>query len=212
MGKLLQQRANYRLASVFFPDDPNYPKAPAKKIEIKKLAGKDPSKGRKSKVQALSKITAANAENAGRAAPGSFDDPLSPVKPEPLKQEYPAPKANPARKAIANRQYAPSLDLSSICTLAPRDMPQRTQDRPFGLEHCPVYFPTIEEFAKPMEYIEKVSREASEEHGIAKIVPPAGWVPPFALNSEASLSLYPTPLKFDSMAFRHSASRHVYSA
>lgn len=53
----------------------------------------------------------------------------------------------------------------------------------FGLEHAPVYHPTILEFAKPLEYIEKIGWEA-KEFGICKIVPPEGWRPPFALNTE----------------------------
>lgn len=53
----------------------------------------------------------------------------------------------------------------------------------FGIPEAPVYHPTIEEFAQPMEYIEKIAQEA-KNFGICKIVPPLGWRPPFALDTE----------------------------
>ena len=43
----------------------------------------------------------------------------------------------------------------------------------------PVFFPTIEEFeGNPLHYIDKI-RPVAEKYGIAKIVPPEGWNPPF---------------------------------
>ncbi|KAK4703193.1 [histone H3]-trimethyl-L-lysine4 demethylase, partial [Phenoliferia sp. Uapishka_3] len=95
-------------------------------------------------------------------------------------------KRNPTRKAKEPR--APPLDFSTLRTSAPTlpNPPPRPPGRPtrmFGLEHAPVYYPTVEEFAKPMEYIEHIAPEA-KEFGICKIVPPAGWRPPFALNTE----------------------------
>ena len=43
----------------------------------------------------------------------------------------------------------------------------------------PVFCPTIEEFeGNPLHYIDKI-RPIAEKYGIAKIVPPAGWNPPF---------------------------------
>lgn len=49
---------------------------------------------------------------------------------------------------------------------------------PFG----PTFYPTIEDFSgDPLEYLETIRHEA-EKYGIAKIVPPKGWNPPFGLN------------------------------
>lgn len=100
-----------------------------------------------------------------------------------------APRKNPAKKKgiVSSR-----LDFSTIKTSAPRNIhgpPERPASQPtrmFGLEHAPVYHPSIEEFAQPMEYIEKIAIEA-KEYGICKIVPPVGWRPPFALNTEVRL-------------------------
>lgn len=100
-----------------------------------------------------------------------------------------APKNNPARRA-AKLAKSPALDFSTIRTSTPRlpNPPPRPKSRPtrmFGIGEAPVYHPTVEEFARPMEYIEKIAVEA-KEFGICKIVPPLGWRPPFALDTEVS--------------------------
>lgn len=104
--------------------------------------------------------------------------------------ESPSSK-NPARQLAAER--APPLDFSTIRTHTPRHpnpLP-RPSPRLFGLEHAPVYHPTVEEFANPMEYIDRIAPEG-REYGICKIVPPKGWRPPFALDTEVRRSFtYP---------------------
>ncbi|CAL1375354.1 unnamed protein product [Linum trigynum] len=49
---------------------------------------------------------------------------------------------------------------------------------------APVYYPSVEEFKDPLEYIHKIRTEA-ERYGICRIVPPQGWSPPFAINSDS---------------------------
>uniref|UniRef100_A0A7S2WGC6 [Histone H3]-trimethyl-L-lysine(4) demethylase n=1 Tax=Mucochytrium quahogii TaxID=96639 RepID=A0A7S2WGC6_9STRA len=53
-----------------------------------------------------------------------------------------------------------------------------------GVKEAPVFRPTEEEFEKPLEYIERIRNEA-EAAGICKIVPPAGWKPPFAVDRKS---------------------------
>uniref|UniRef100_A0A1B0AWY0 [histone H3]-trimethyl-L-lysine(4) demethylase n=1 Tax=Glossina palpalis gambiensis TaxID=67801 RepID=A0A1B0AWY0_9MUSC len=46
---------------------------------------------------------------------------------------------------------------------------------------CPVFRPTSEEFKSPLAYISKI-RPIAEKCGIAKILPPESWSPPFAVD------------------------------
>jgi len=80
----------------------------------------------------------------------------------------------------------PILDLSTVRTTAPRHFshPKNIQ-RPFGLQDCPEYYPTDEEFRDPMAYITSISKEA-KQYGICKIVPPEGWQMPFMTDTEVS--------------------------
>ncbi|KAG6850616.1 hypothetical protein H0H93_010808 [Arthromyces matolae] len=77
---------------------------------------------------------------------------------------------------------APRLDLSSVKTSSPRKI-EDSSPRPFGLQDCPEYYPTVEEFKDPMGYIRSISEQA-KEYGICKIIPPEGWDMPFVTDSE----------------------------
>ena len=55
----------------------------------------------------------------------------------------------------------------------------------FGIPEAPTFYPTDEEFRDPMEYMRKIAPEGSK-YGIVKIVPPQGWNPTFAINTEVS--------------------------
>jgi hypothetical protein len=46
---------------------------------------------------------------------------------------------------------------------------------------APTYYPTEEQFKDPFAYIASI-REEAQKFGIARIVPPASWNPPFALE------------------------------
>jgi histone demethylase JARID1 len=81
------------------------------------------------------------------------------------------------------------LDLSSVerkgQPTALRE-PVTKKSRPHDLPEAPTYCPTEEEWKDPMEYIRKISPEASK-YGLCKIVPPESWTPDFAIDTEVGL-------------------------
>ncbi|KAG6910147.1 hypothetical protein DXG01_012906 [Tephrocybe rancida] len=80
---------------------------------------------------------------------------------------------------------APTLDLSSVKTTSPRQTKiEGGESRPFGLQDCPEYYPTMEEFKDPMAYVRSISEEA-KNYGICKIIPPAEWKMPFVTDTES---------------------------
>ncbi|KAF8977172.1 hypothetical protein BGZ46_007589, partial [Entomortierella lignicola] len=88
-----------------------------------------------------------------------------------------------AVKASSQPRAAP-LDMSSVSTKAPPENPRTNPPtRIFGLQDAPCYYPTAEEFMEPLKFIESIRPEA-EKAGICKIIPPDGWKPPFALDTE----------------------------
>ncbi|KAG8920802.1 hypothetical protein FRC01_000584 [Tulasnella sp. 417] len=64
--------------------------------------------------------------------------------------------------------------------------PPRTTPRPFGIDDCPTFYPTVEEWKDSMAYIASISDRA-KPYGICKIVPPEGWKMPFVLDAETYL-------------------------
>lgn len=93
-------------------------------------------------------------------------------------------------KRPTKRELAESepLDFSTIRTSAPIRLPPRSRPRLFGLEHCPVYYPTEEEFADPITCIQRYARDSqSAQAGIFKVVPPSTWKPPFVLDTQVRI-------------------------
>ncbi|KAF4619159.1 hypothetical protein D9613_004962 [Agrocybe pediades] len=77
------------------------------------------------------------------------------------------------------------LDLSTVKTESSRVPDDVAREpRPFGLQDCPAYYPTPEEFKDPMAYIKSISSEA-KEYGICKVVPPQDWKMPFVTDTES---------------------------
>ena len=79
-----------------------------------------------------------------------------------------------------------TLDMNSVKTTSPRNPPPRKYPRPFGLEDCPTYYPTAEEFKDPLSYIRSISDHA-RNYGICKVVPPESWKIPFTTDTEVFL-------------------------
>lgn len=75
------------------------------------------------------------------------------------------------------------FDLNSVRTSSPRKLPANMRPRPFGLQDCPVFYPTLEEFKDPMAYVRSIS-ETAKNYGICKVVPPEDWKMPFITDSE----------------------------
>ncbi|RHY75549.1 hypothetical protein DYB30_008623 [Aphanomyces astaci] len=57
-----------------------------------------------------------------------------------------------------------------------------------------VFYPTMEEFANPVAYINHVAKEGAR-YGIAKIVPPKGWAPPHMINYDNDTHKFETKLQ-----------------
>jgi histone demethylase JARID1 len=104
---------------------------------------------------------------------------------------------NPKRRRKASRcsqTRSPNRDVSSD-DVADKNMVLPEQiDKSFELHEkdeltpmvlpvAPTFFPTADEFCgmSPVEYINKI-RPIAEQYGICKIVPPAGWDPPFCVD------------------------------
>ncbi|GAA5848654.1 hypothetical protein JCM8547_004585 [Rhodosporidiobolus lusitaniae] len=132
---------------------------------------------RTNKANAIQALAAkSSADEAGLPSPQPA---VKEEEPEPLGAH---PSKNPVRKGL-KLPRAPPLDFSTLRMSAPRYEPKREKARMFELEEAPTFYPSIEEFCDPMEYIEKIAPKA-KDFGICKIVPPEGWRPPFAIPTE----------------------------
>jgi histone demethylase JARID1 len=85
---------------------------------------------------------------------------------------------------ISARKAAP-LDMS---TVERRGHPSTNREvtkriRPHNLPEAPTYRPTEEDFKDPMKYIQSIAAEG-RNYGIVKIIPPDGWNPDFAIDTQ----------------------------
>lgn len=85
---------------------------------------------------------------------------------------------------LSARRSAP-LDLSTVERRgqpnAPREPAKRV--RPQGIPEAPTFRPTEEEFKDPVAYIQKIAPEG-RKYGICRVIPPEGWQPTFAIDTE----------------------------
>lgn len=174
-----QQVVGKNPGSTFIAPSPSAVPSPAGVASPAKNVPVFSSRSRKSKSEALSKLAEPQVDElSGRP---KQQKPSAP--PPPPAVDLPVPKNNPARQFLAKPRATP-LGFENICTQAPRNLPTRSEGRLFGLEHCPVFYPTEEEFAQPLKYIEDLVEKSFDNYGLVKVVPPPGWKPTFSLNSE----------------------------
>ncbi|ODQ54061.1 PLU-1-domain-containing protein [Saitoella complicata NRRL Y-17804] len=86
--------------------------------------------------------------------------------------------------SLGRRGKVPPLEMDSIVMNSPYDeKPKPKGSRALGLEEAPTYRPTKEEFQEPLKYIQSIAEEG-KKYGICKIIPPEGWRPTFAVDTE----------------------------
>lgn len=129
---------------------------------------------RKSKTDALAALQTRSVSpfpGAGRETATSMgiDDPRPSVFDDSTSNPVPAPRA---------------LDMKTVKTKIPHDV-TIAASRPFGLEDCPTFFPSVEEFADPLNYIRSISDRA-QQYGICKVIPPDSWTMPFVTDTEVN--------------------------
>ena len=134
---------------------------------------------RRSKVEALTKIDRAGTPITAASGPAATSF-IPAAAPSAVPTSGPSISRNPLHQApVVN----PPFDINSVRTTAPRHAPSRSGSRLFGLQECPVYYPTLEQWKDCMGYIDSIAPEA-KAFGICKIVPPEGWRMPFVLETD----------------------------
>jgi histone demethylase JARID1 len=97
---------------------------------------------------------------------------------------------------LSARRSAP-LDLSTVERRgqpnAPREPAKRV--RPQGIPEAPTFRPTEEEFKDPVAYIQKIAPEG-RKYGICRVIPPEGWQPTFAIDTEVRSDAICDPFYF----------------
>lgn len=85
---------------------------------------------------------------------------------------------------LSARRSAP-LDLSTVERRGQPNNPREPSKRirPHGIPEAPTFRPTEEEFKDPVAYIQKIAPEG-KKYGICRVVPPEGWQPTFAIDTE----------------------------
>eukprot|EP01041_Mallomonas_annulata_P010702 gene10702-22343_t len=62
-----------------------------------------------------------------------------------------------------------------------------------SIPEAPVFYPTLEEFKDPMQYIQKIRQQGSQ-FGLCKIIPPDEWRPPNLIDMN-DIRTFPTRIQ-----------------
>jgi len=133
---------------------------------------------RRSKVEALNKLDRAGTPVQLTSAPSATSF-------IPAAQPSAGPSGRSPSRNPLNRPSKPNppFNIETVRTEAPRHPSSRSGTRLFGLEECPVFYPSADQFRDPMSYIDSLGPIA-KPYGICKIVPPEGWRMPFSLETD----------------------------
>ncbi|KAF9737061.1 PLU-1-like protein [Paraphaeosphaeria minitans] len=118
------------------------------------------------------------------SANGAPAAPKSRMGGPPLPPASAAPSVGVNGIPLSARKAQP-LDLATVERRG-QGMPTHPPPKPnrmFGLQEAPTFRPTAQEFKDPLAYIASI-RDEAQQFGIAKIVPPDSWNPPFAIDTE----------------------------
>jgi histone demethylase JARID1 len=101
---------------------------------------------------------------------------------------------------LSARRSAP-LDLSTVERRGQPNNPREPSKRirPHGIPEAPTFRPTEEEFKDPVAYIQKIAPEG-RKYGICRVVPPEGWQPTFAIDTEVRKFVCENAFAFGSRA------------
>jgi [histone H3]-trimethyl-L-lysine4 demethylase len=125
-----------------------------------------------------------------------------------------APQPAGANGIPLSARKAQALDLATVERRGqgPPNNPPPKPNRMFGLQEAPTFRPTADEFKDPLRYIQMI-REEAQRYGIAKIIPPDSWNPPFAIDTEVSLDFISPPRLHSSlctlMSLLYSSESHA---